>query len=491
MKSTANIDLNDANQVSQATKKSLKWSLFAEIFAKLAVPLSTMFLARILSPEIFGISTAVTIVVSFCEMITDGGFSKFLIQHKFASDDEFNKHFNSCFILSFALSILLIAAIIIFRYPISALVGNQGYEMVLVISSLQIPITSINALFVAKLKRSFKFRDLFYVKVLYSVIPFIVTIPLALLGLKYWALVIGTISAQVIQMPILFFINRGSSKFCVNKSSLKNSLVSSLPMILESIIIWACSWTSTIIAANYFDQATVGIVKVSNSTVNSIFLLFSTAFTSVLFPSLSRLIDDKEKYQETFFSIQSAALAITVPLGIGLHFYSGLVTDIFLGSQWTQAAFVIGVFCLAKPLTICFNNFTSEVFRSHGHFYSSIIYQLILLGIDLGLKFTVGRISFEWFIWTNAITDLAITLLCFAILKIRYQISILIQLKSLIPAVICCCFMVPFVLIGVNCGGNIIVSIAQVIICATIYFLILKLLFPKIFNNSMSYLKKQ
>ena len=133
-------------------------------------------------------------------------------------------------------------------------------------------------------------------------------------------------------------------------------------MILESIVIWLCTWTSTIVAANLFNTATVGLVKVSNSTVNSIFAIFGTAFTAVLFPALSRLKDDDKSFKETFYSLQSSALALMIPLGIGCYFYASTVTDIFLGSKWTEAAFVIGVFALTKPLLMCFNNFLSHFF---------------------------------------------------------------------------------------------------------------------------------
>ena len=82
----------DSQGYSLAAKKSVKWSLFGEIFAKLAIPISTMILARLLTPEIYGITTAVTIVVTFCEMVTESGFSKFLIQHDFSSNEEFKKY---------------------------------------------------------------------------------------------------------------------------------------------------------------------------------------------------------------------------------------------------------------------------------------------------------------------------------------------------------------------------------------------------------------
>lgn len=480
----------DSVGYSLAAKRSVKWSLFGELFAKLAIPISTMILARLLTPEIYGITTAVTIVVTFCEVVTESGFSKFLIQHDFSSEDEFKKYFSVSFISSLFLSFLMVLLVFIFKYPLSHAVGNDGYEIVLFVSCLQIPFASLNALYIAILKRNFKFKNIFYIKIIYSLVPFIVTVPLAFLGLKHWSLVIGSLVAQIIQLPILMFFSK--SKFCLYFSFtyLRKALFYAGPMILESLVIWLCSWTSTIIAARFFDLSTVGIIKVSNSTINSIFLLFSTAFTSVLFPALSRLRNDKIEYQKSFISIQSAALAIMIPLGIGVYFYSKTVTDIFLGSQWANAAFVIGIFALTKPLIVCFNNFQSEVFRSNGHFYSSIIYQLVMLTIDITLKFTLGKISYSWFIWTTIISDIAITMISLGILRIRYKFSLLSELRSLAIPLGCALVMAPLAYFGSNSNGNIIISVSQALICASLYFVVLSLFFPKTVRNMLSFFKR-
>lgn len=480
----------DSQGYSLAAKKSVKWSLFGEIFAKLAIPISTMILARLLTPEIYGITTAVTIVVTFCEAVTETGFSKFLIQHDFSSDEEFKKYFSVSFISSLLLSFLMIVLVFLFKNSLSHAVGNDGYEMVLFVSCLQIPIASLNALYSAVLKRKFKFKNLFEIKIVYSLIPFVVTVPLAFIGMTYWSLVIGSIAAQLFQLPLLIFFSKNSFKLYFSFNYLKKVFICAAPMILESLVIWLCSWTSTIIAARFFDTSTVGIIKVSSSTVNSIFLLFSTAFTSVLFPALSRLKHDKDEYQKSFFSIQSAALSIMIPLGIGVYFYSKTVSGIFLGSQWEKAAFVIGVFSLSKPLMVCFNNFQSEVFRSNGHFYSSIVYQLVMLSIDIALKFTLGKISYNWFIWTTVISDVCITTIALGILKFRYKFSFMKELKSLLIPICCSVIMVPIAYYGANTNENIVVSILQAFICASFYFSLLALFFPKTLQNTLSFFKR-
>lgn len=478
----------NSSEIKRAANKSVKWSFFGELFAKIATPLSTMILARLLSPTIYGIATAAVIIVSFCETVSENAFSRFIIQHDFKDEEEYRKYFSVSFFTSLILSILLCAAVFALRFPLSKAVGNSGYELVLVVSCLQIPFAAVNALYSADLKRRFGFRKLFYIRIVFCVVPFIVTVPLAFFGFGYWALVVGAIAGQVIECPFLILSCKRNLKAYFSWEIFKETFRCSLPIILESTVIWFCTWTGTIIAANYFNSEIVGLVKVSSSTVNSIFALFATTFTSVLFPALSRLKNDKESYQNTFYSIQGAALSILIPLGIGIFFYSKLVTNIFLGEKWQDAAFIISIYSLTKPLMLTFNNFMSEVFRSKGHFYSSMFYQIAMLVFDLLLKLTIGRISFEWFIWTTVFSNLFTTALAILILKFRYGFSIRKQGKSLFPSLLCSALMIPLILLGTATNAGLAKSIGQVIMCIVLYFSLLHLLFPAVFQNTLSYI---
>ena len=480
-------ELNVA-EIKTKSKRSLKWSLLAEIFAKISTPLATMVLARLLAPEIFGITTAVTLVVSFCEAVAETGFSKFIIQQEFENDDQYKKYLSVGAISSIAVSIILFLLIFIFRFQISSFVGNSGYENILIVSCAQIPFTAINSILISNLKRDFKFNSIFAIRVLYCVVPFVITIPLAFIGLNEWALVIGTIAGQLIQTPLLLIFSRKEIKVHFSFRILKDMFSKSFIMIIESIIIWACSWTATFVATQFFDSATVGVVKVGNSTITSIFSIFNTGFVAVLFSSLSRLQNNDEEFQRSFLSLQSIAFVLMVPLSIGCFFFSDTVTDIFLGDKWEAAKKVIAVLGLTKFLHTCFNNFVSEVFRSKGHFYSSIIYQLVILGLDLALKFTIGKISFDLFIWSTAITNVLVSIMAVLILKIRYKFSILKQIKFMLPAFVCSLTMLPILLIHYFGNFNMIESLIQISISVVVYFFFGSIFFNKLFSNTFSYL---
>lgn len=474
--------------VSNASRRSVKWSLWTEFFAKIATPLSTAILARILVPEIFGITAAVSIIVTFCEAITDTGFAKFIVQHDFKDDDEYKKSISVSIIFSLLLSAVLFILIYIFRFEIAKFVGCPGYESVLVVSCLQLPFFSLNSVFIAHLRRIFKFDRVFFSRLIYCATPFIFTVPLAILNFGPWSLVIGAIAAQLLQVPYLLVLCRKIIKPHFSLKLLGKIFKWSYLMTIESVIIWMSTWIITFISIQFFSTHIVGIVKVANSTVTNIFALFANSFTSVLFSTLSRLKNNDKETKENFYNIQSCAFNILIPLGLGCFFYSSVIVKVFLGNQWLEAANIIGILALSFSLRICFSNFVSEVFRANGHFMSSIIYHIFALAINIALKFAIGKYSLDMFAWSTVFTYLIMTIVSIIILRFRYGFSLLKQFKSLIPSVICSLFMVPALLLQVSDSYIFIQSLSQVVLCVACYVAGGLMLYKPLFMNTFSYL---
>lgn len=84
-----------------------------------------------------------------------------------------------------SISFLLYLLIVVFNKKKSILVGNQGYEKVIIVASLQLLMTSFSSIQIALYRREFDFKTLFIVRSITVFIPFLVTVPLALMNLNY------------------------------------------------------------------------------------------------------------------------------------------------------------------------------------------------------------------------------------------------------------------------------------------------------------------
>ena len=82
---------------SNKIQKSIGWSLFSEIAVKFVVPITNMILARVLTPDAFGVVAVCNMLISFVDLITDAGFGKYIVQHDFENDKDKENYINVSF----------------------------------------------------------------------------------------------------------------------------------------------------------------------------------------------------------------------------------------------------------------------------------------------------------------------------------------------------------------------------------------------------------
>ena len=181
------------NSLESKVVTATKWSALTEIASKLVSPISTMILARLLTPEAYGAVATTTIIISFAEMLTDAGFQKYIIQHDFTDDDDRDKSINVAFWSNLVMSLIIWGIIIAFRHPIARLVGSPGLETAIAVACAAIPIAAFSSIQSAIYKRNLNFRVPFIVRMIGLGLTFFVTIPLAFWLRNYWALIISSL----------------------------------------------------------------------------------------------------------------------------------------------------------------------------------------------------------------------------------------------------------------------------------------------------------
>ena len=134
-----------------------------------------MILARLISPEAFGMVATITMVTSFADLFTDSGFQKYLVQRKMTDSQELDKDTNVAFWTNLSLSIILWFLIFLFRDSLAVAVGNKGLGNAISIAALSLPLTSFSSIQMARFRRDFDFKTLFWAKIIGILIPLFVT----------------------------------------------------------------------------------------------------------------------------------------------------------------------------------------------------------------------------------------------------------------------------------------------------------------------------
>jgi O-antigen/teichoic acid export membrane protein len=453
--------------------KALRWSTISEITSRLISPVTNMVLARLLAPEAFGLVATVTMVVTFAEVFADAGFQKYIVQHEFEDDADLNISTNVAFWTNLLFSLLIYAVIAVFANQLASLVGSKGEGKSIIVACIAVPIVSLSSIQMARFRRSFDFKSLFFAKMVTSTIPLIVTIPLALVLRNHWALIIGTLTREIANAIVLTALSKWKPSFIYSFDKLKDMLSFSLWSMFEQISIWLTGNLDIFIVGRILNEYYLGIYKTSMITVNAYMGIITAATTPVLFSALSRCQNDETEFRVTFFKFQRLISVLIMPMGVGLFLYRDLATQILLGAQWIEASEFIGVWALTSAITIIFGHYNSEVYRSKGKPKLSLLSQTIHLVFLVALLLVIAPFGFRYLYIGRSLARIQGIVTGLVILWIGFKISTWSIIKNVYPTVISALLMGVLGYALQMLSTNIVWSIISIFICATFYFIVL------------------
>ena len=371
------------NALESKVVTATKWSALTEIASKLISPVAGMILARLLTPEAYGAVATTTIIISFAELFTDAGFHRYIIQHDFTDDDDRDKSINVAFWTNLVISLIIWGIIIVFRSPIARIVGSPGLETAIVVACAAIPIAAFSSIQSAIYKRNLNFRIPFIVRMIGLGITFFITIPLAFWLRSYWALIISNIVQGLATAITYTFFSNWKPRLYYSFSRLKETLSFCSSVIISSILVWINMYSAIFIVSTKFDQYSLGIYKTSISRANGLLSIISSIIIPIILPTYAKLQNDIPQLRATMLKLQKYLSIIILPAGFILFLYSNIITQIYLGKQWTDAAPLIGLWGLMQSFNLLINHFCGKAFTAIGKpiisAYISIIYIAVLI----------------------------------------------------------------------------------------------------------------
>lgn len=467
------------SEIKGKVARATRWSALTEIVAKLVTPITSMVLARLLTPEAFGVVTTITMIITFAELFTDAGFQKYLVQHEFKDDTDRTQSTNVAFWSNFVMSLLIWGGIALFSEPLAALVGNPGLGHVVIIACAAIPLAAFSSIQMALYRRDLDFKTLFKVRVASILVPIVVTIPLALWLRSYWALIIGHLTQNVTNAVLLTLFSRWKPRFYYSFAKLKEMLSFTVWSLIEHVSIWLTGYVDVFIVGTMLSQHYLGLYKTSSTLVGQIMGLVTAAATPVLFSSLSRLQNNDAEFKKMFFKFQKLVGILVFPLGIILFCFSDLITTLLLGSQWMEASGFIGLWGLFSALNIVFSHFSSEVYRALGRPKLSVLVQWLHIVVLWPVVLVAVGYGFETLYTARSWVRLELMAANMVVLYYVVHITLLQMVRNVFPSLVASLMAMGVAMtLRMVVVDNLSMQLVSLLSCAVAYIAILAL-FPK------------
>ena len=458
------------NSLESKVVTATKWSALTEIASKLISPIAGMILARLLTPEAYGAVATTTIIISFAELFTDAGFQKYIIQHDFTDHDDRDKSINVAFWTNLVMILIIWGIIIAFRFPIARIVGSPGLETAIVVACAGIPLAAFSSIQRAIFRRSLNFRTPFIVRMIGLGITFFITIPLAFWLRSYWALIISSLIQGLVAAVTLTLYSDWKPRFYYSFRRLKEMFGFSIWITIDQFLSWSNNYLDLFIVGRNFNQHTLGIYKTSINTSNKILGILSKSFIPMLLPTYSKLQNDIPQLRSTILKMQKYFGVILLPIGFTIFLYSDLITRIFLGNQWLEAAPLIGIWGLVHSFSLVINRFCSSAYTAINKPHISVILSLIYVCVAIPALIFSSGFGFQTMFFTRTLTKLWMLILHLVTIFFLIRLSPIRIIGNILPELIGCTIMVLIThSLSFTCNTYIL-QLVSMSICLVVYF---------------------
>ena len=204
-----------SESLKSKTVKGVGWSAIDNVAQMGVTFLVSIVLARLLSPDDYGLIGLITIVTAVCTTLVNGGFSTALIRKKDITDDDYN----TAFIVNLGMSLLLYAAVYLCSPFIADFFQREELVPLTRVSSLGLVIGALSLVQQARLTKRIDFKSQTKITLVASVASGVIGIVMALLGFGVWALVAQTLSNQALRTILLWVVNKWIPQLRFSKDS--------------------------------------------------------------------------------------------------------------------------------------------------------------------------------------------------------------------------------------------------------------------------------
>lgn len=322
------------NGEQQMANKDFKAGIFYSAIGKysnvIVQFIVNIILSRLLTPADYGVVAIVQIFLAFFTMLSDMGIGPAIIQNKELSDDDIRVIFK----FSIYLAILLGIIFVFLGYPVSLFYSNEVYIPIFVILGISVFFHAVFVVPRALLLKEKSFKTVNVVDVLSSVIKGIVSIILAYLGFKYYAIIIGGIVQSMMKFIFYYIPTKISPMTPMRKEPMIKIWSFSRNQFSFNFINYFSRNLDSILIGRYLNAGQLGYYNKSYQLSLYPNQILAGVITPVIQPILSDYETELDVIKKVYLRITRILANIGVPLSVFCFFAANDIIFFLFGNQW-------------------------------------------------------------------------------------------------------------------------------------------------------------
>ena len=335
-----------AESLKHKTVKGIGWSALDNAARYGMQFVIGIVLARLLSPDDYGLLGLTGIFTVVCTALVNGGFTTALIRKKDATDDDFN----TAFICNLGMSLLLYAVVFVCAPLISDFFGREELISLVRVSSLGLIIGALGMVQQTRLTKRIDFKTQTKITIIASAISGAVGIGMAIMGFGVWALVAQQLMSHALSTLQLYIYNRWLPRLRFSAESFHNLFGFGWKMMVSALLDAVWKELYQVVVGKFYNPATLGQYTRARHYAKLFSSNLTTVVERVTYPVLSSIQDDKERMVSAYRRIIRTSMFITAVALFSLGAVSEPLIYCMIGPKWHEAATYLPFICITYSL---------------------------------------------------------------------------------------------------------------------------------------------
>lgn len=418
------------------TAKGVGWGFAENILGSGILALANIVLARLLSPEDFGIIGMTAIFLTLSTSLVDSGFTGALTRKKEVSKDDLN----TVFYFNLLVSAVLYGVLYFSAPAISRFFSQDILVKVIRVLSLSLIINALGIVQKVLFVRRLDFRTQAWISLTASVTAGVLSIAAAVMGLGVWSLVVLQLSRLAVNSILLWAVSRWHPGFGFSAKSFREMFSFGGRLLLTSIVSTLWNEMYSIIIGRMYSASVLGQFSRADKVKGMVTSNVSMVMQRVSYPVLASIQDERQRQCLVYRKIFKTTVLISFTAVFGLWAIAVPFMVTVFGDQWLPAAGYLRILCFSGPflpLMIC----SANVLNADGRSDITLILEIIktataLIPVVFGIFFSI-----EAMLWSMTGTYAVLYLIHAVYVSRIISYSVLSQLKDIFPVLAVSAFM--------------------------------------------------
>lgn len=358
--------------------------------------LSTVILARLLTPDDFGIIGLTTIFITLGSMMVDSEMGAALLRKRKVTKIDYSTLFFYNLIVSLIIYILLF-----FLAPlISSFYHRPPLTGIIRIISLSIVIHAFRVVQQIMIFRKLDFKSFAIISLCSGVLSLFVAVSLAIKGFGYWALVWQGVFSAVFNVILMTIKNRFFPIFRFSINSFKEQFSFGISLLGSDMLKVIANNISLNIIGKFAPLKLTGNYTQYSRITSFSQSFFGSLLNQSIYPMMAK-IDDDEVFKIQYKRLFTYVILMMMVISFVVILFSKYVIWVLLGKDWLSNQWMIKILSLTiLPTTLQILN--SNILKAKGYtrlilglesLKSVIVLSLLLISILGGIEIIVWAVA--------------------------------------------------------------------------------------------------